>query len=86
MLPNALLYAFYPGPMGGKAVAEMLYGSTQSVRPSSGIHAAPRRSDSGVLQLPDFRCPGVLRYDEPAAAYLRRRKILHNVCRAAMFP
>ena len=25
---NALLYAFYPGPMGGKAVAEMLYGTT----------------------------------------------------------
>lgn len=24
---NALLYAFYPGPMGGKAVAEMLYGT-----------------------------------------------------------
>ena len=25
---NAVLYAFYPGPMGGKAIAEQLYGTT----------------------------------------------------------
>lgn len=25
---DAVLYAFYPGPMGGKAVAELLYGSS----------------------------------------------------------
>ena len=43
----------------------------ESVRPSPGIHAAPRRSDSGVLQLPYLRRSGILRYDEPAAAYVR---------------
>lgn len=27
-LSNALLYAFYPGPMGGEAIAELLFGKT----------------------------------------------------------
>ena len=66
---NALLYAFYPGPMGGRCRDALR--NHESVRPSPGIHAAPRRSDSGVLQLPYLRRSGILRYDEPAAAYVR---------------
>ena len=50
---NALLYAFYPGPMGGKAVAEMLYGPR--IRPAVSRYpcrATPVRFRCATITVP----------------------------------